>query len=100
MTLAFNRNFYTHHHTPDQTRTAWISFFPGQLARSPMPTSPTTLPLLEGQLDCISQVRKIASVNTNEDAEVTPDTPTHVEPHGTVCSILYVICPEAYIGLT
>jgi hypothetical protein len=57
-------------------------------------------PLLEWQLDRIPQVRKIASENTNEDAEVTPATTTHVEPHGTVCSILYVICPEAYIGLT
>ena len=24
----------------------------------------------------------------------------HVEPHGPVCSILYVLCPRAYIGLT
>jgi hypothetical protein len=24
----------------------------------------------------------------------------HVEPHGPVCSILYVLCPLAYIGLT
>ena len=49
--------------------------------------------------NCIPLVSKIASENTNGDTEVTPDITPYVEPHGSVCSILYVICPEAYIGL-